>query len=155
VRFTPKTERELAEEGLIPAGTVCDFEVIEAEEKQSRAGNDMVALQLKVWRPNGSTTTLRDWLVSNFPGKLMSFANSTSMRDAYDAGEMTADAMVGRCGKLKVGIEEANGDYPARNKVASYVKSDAQPDPARGGGAKPGGKPALDDDIPFAAETRA
>lgn len=29
-----------------------------------------------------------------------------------------------------------------------------QPEPQRGGGAKPGAKPALDDDIPFSAEWR-
>jgi hypothetical protein len=38
----------------------------------------------------------------------------------------------------------------------SFQPKDAPPEPARGGGAKPGKAAAgLDDDIPFAAETRA
>jgi hypothetical protein len=163
MRFAPKTEAEIKAEGLIPNNTECDFEVLEAEEKQSKAGNDMIALKLRVWRPDGSTTTLRDWLVSNFPAKIFGFAKSTGMQAEYEAGEMTAEAMEGKQGRLKVKIEES-ADYGAQNKVGFYVmpaaprsiRAPAEP-ATRGGGAKPGAKGGADlaDDIPFAPETRA
>jgi hypothetical protein len=156
VKFTPKTERELAEEGMLPDGTVCDFEVTEAEDAVSKAGNDMIALKLKVWRPNGSTMQLRDWLVSSQHFKLMAFANATGMREAYDAGTMEAADMAGVCGKVKLGVEPASGDFPARNKVASYVKAETARAPAPatrgGGGTKPG--PVDEDSIPFGPEWR-
>lgn len=156
MKFEPKTEKQIAEEGMMPDGTICDFEVAEAEDTQSKAGNDMIALKLKVWRPNGTTTTMRDWLVSTFQPKILGFAKSIGMRDAYDAGEFDASLLEGKCGKLKVGIDPEKDGYPSRNKVVSYVQGDAAPKPRRepamagaGGGPRPRAKSDLDDDIPF------
>jgi hypothetical protein len=152
VRFQPKDEKQLAEEGMLPAGAICDFEVTEAEDAVSRAGNEMIALKLKVWRPNGSTMILRDWLVSTQQGKVLAFAKATGTRDAYDAGEFDARDLTGKCGKLKVGVEDAQGDFPARNKVASYIAADKteprQERQAPRGGHAQATNP-LDDDIPF------
>lgn len=149
MRFEPKTEKQLAEEGLIPAGTVCDFEVTEAVEAQSKAGNDMIALKLRVWRPNGTTTTLRDWLLPNYPAKLLAFAKSVGMEDAYNAGAFAAEDLQGKAGKVKVMVENSD-QYGAQNRAGFYVGNAAQqPEPARQA-QRGGGKPAaLDDDIPF------
>lgn len=161
MKFTPKTEAEIQAEGLIPNNTECDFEVIEAEEKQSKAGNDMIALKLRVWRPDGGTVTMRDWLVSNFPAKILGFAKSAGMEAEYAAGELSAETVEGKTGRLKVKIEDS-ADYGPQNKVGFYVTPQAarghsrdaaaashgrDKQPARGGG-KPA---ALDDgsDIPF------
>ena len=156
MKFTPKSERELAEEGLIPDGTVCDFEVVEAEDAISKAGNEMIALRLKVWRPNGSTTTVRDWLVSNLQGKVFAFAKAVGMREAYDAGQFDAADLVGKCGTMKVGIEPEKDGFPARNRAASYVAAEQASAPVRGAGPAPRRVPASvdGDEIPFAAEWR-
>lgn len=151
MRFAPKTEEQIAADGLIPANTIVDFEVLEAEEATSKAGNPMIALKLRVWRPDGSTTTLRDWLVSNFPAKLLGFAKSTGMRAAYDAGAMHAEDMEGKTGKLKIAVEPEKDGYPAKNKAAFYVEDDeprrgAQPAQQR---APATSKSDLDDEIPF------
>lgn len=155
MRFEPKTEKQLAEEGMLPADTICDFEVVEAKDTTSKAGNEMIALQLKVWRPNGSTMLMRDWLVSNMQGKVLGFAKSVGMRAAYDAGEFHAEDLVGKCGKVKLGIEPAQGDYPARNRVASYVNGEGRAQPPKPGTRGGGKSPADLDEIPFSPETRA
>lgn len=150
MRFEPKTEKQIAEEGLIPDGTVCDFEVVEAEDAVSKAGNEMIAVKLKVWRPSGGTTILRDWLVSTLQRKILDFAKATGMADAYHAGTFDASDLIGKAGKLKVKVENSP-DYGAQNKVSYYVAGDApkrEPAMAGGGGRKPA-KSDLDDDIPF------
>ena len=161
MKFTPKSEREIAEEGLIPGGTICDFEVIEAVDTVSKAGNEMIALKLKVWRPNGGTTILRAWLVSTLQRKVYDFAKATGQVEAYEAGTMDAAALVGACGKVKVKVEPENNGYPAQNGVAFYVAGEAQPQRREPSTSAPVSKPAprgggaaLDDDIPFVAEWR-
>lgn len=144
MKFTPKTDQQIAEEGLIPAGTVCDFEVLEAEGKLSNAGNEMVAVKLKVWRPNGSTTLIFDWLLTDMMWKLKAFADAVGMTAEYDRGELPPEAMIGRAGKLKVGIRPASGDWPAKNSVTGYVKPEGAT-----AGAAPAKKADLNDDIPF------
>lgn len=144
MKFAPKTEREIAEEGMMPDGTICDFEVIEAQEAVSKAGNEMIELKLTVWRPNGAQMSMRDWLVSTRQGKVLAFAKAVGMREAYDAGEFRADDLAGKAGKLKVGVDPGDGNYPPRNKVKTYVMPDANAPvaPARQ-------KVTVDDDIPF------
>jgi hypothetical protein len=122
MRFTPKTEEQIAEEGLIPANTICDFEVIEAEEKLSKVGNEMMTLKLKVWRPDGSTTLLFEYLLSDADWKLRAFAVGAGVLDKYEAGVFKPDDIIGAAGKLKVGIDPAKNGYPARNKVLGYEK---------------------------------
>jgi hypothetical protein len=145
MKFTPKTDQQIAEENLIPTGTVCDFEVLNAEEKLSKAGNEMVALELKVWRPNGSTTIMRDWLLTDMMWKLKAFADAVGMTAEYDRGELPPDIMIGKAGKLKVGIRPANGDFPPSNSVTGYVRPEGAAAPARP--APVAAK--LDDEIPF------
>ncbi len=44
---------------------------------------------------------------------------------------------------LRLGVEPAKGDYPARNKVKAYKPADGSaPQKANGSGEKPAGKPA-------------
>lgn len=153
MKFTPKTEREIAEEGLIPSGTVCDFEVLEAEDTTSKAGNDMIALKLRVWRPNGSTTMMRDWLLPNFPAKLLAFAKATGMEDAYHAGAFSADDLIGKAGKLKVTVENSD-QYGAQNRPGFYVAAGKAEQPASRSAQPAQQRPqpkGLDDDseIPF------
>lgn len=146
MKFQPKTEKEIAEEGLIPAGTICDFEVLEAEEKVSKAGNPMVALQLKVWRPNGQTTLVRDWLLLDQMWKLHAFCASVGKLAEYEAGEIDAFELKGCTGRAKIGVKPATDQYPAGNSVQGYIKAE--------GAAAPAPKKAtamanMDDDIPF------
>ncbi len=153
MKFTPKTEKEIAEEGLIPAGTICDFEVLEAEEKTSKAGNPMVALQLKVWRPNGQTTLVRDWLLLDQMWKLHAFCASVGKLADYEAGEIDAFELKGCTGRAKIGIKPATDQYAAGNSIAGYIKAETAAAPPPKAAARVTGK-ADADEIPFAPEVR-
>lgn len=146
MRFEPKTEKEVSEAGLLPHGTY-DFEVVEAVEKQSKAGNDMVELKVRVFDSQGRYRNIFDYLVGSDGSayKVRHFAEATDMLDAYDHGELRAQDMIGRAGQCKVIIKkDKSGQYPDKNSIADYLKAssptsgDPRPEP-----------PPIDDDIPF------
>ena len=123
MNFAPKTEKQLAEERLIPAGNY-PFEVIASEAKQSKAGNDMIELSLRVFMPDGSSRQLLDWLMEKMAYKLFHFCAYTGLAQKYEAGTLTAEDCNGRSGFVKIGIQaDKSGQYPDRNNVADYVRS--------------------------------
>lgn len=148
MRFQPKTEKEVAEAGLLAKGTY-DFEVTEASEKQSKAGNDMVELIVAVYDAEGRSRKIFDWLVDSDGSayKIRHFAESTDMLAQYEKGELRSMDMVGKTGKCAVIIKkDKTGEYPDKNAIADYIKGNgslaAQP-PA------PKTPELVDDDIPF------
>jgi hypothetical protein len=147
MKFEPKTEKQIAEEGLIPAGTICDFEVIEGEEKTSRAGNPMIALQLKVWRPDTGTALVRDWLLLDQMWKLHAFCASVGKLAEYDAGEIDPFELKGCTGRAKIGVKPATGEYPASNSVRGYIKSETAAPAQKATPQRMTQK--VDDEIPF------
>jgi len=122
MRFQPKTDEELYK--LLAKGEY-DFEVIEAEEKKSKAGNDMIEIQVKVFTNDGNVI-LKDWLLDN--GKLKRFCQAIGQDYVYESGELRADSLKGEGGVCKVDIEKQEG-YSDRNKIAGYVPRKAQKDP--------------------------
>jgi hypothetical protein len=148
VRFQPKTEKEVAEAGLLAKG-VYDFEVTEATEKQSKAGNDMVELIVAVYDAEGRSRKIFDWLVDSEGSayKIRHFAEAAGLLPQYEKGDLPAHAMIGRTGRCQVIIKkDKTGEYPDKNAIADYVS---------GGASKPAAAPAdttpalVDDEIPF------
>lgn len=120
MEFQPKTEREIRDAMVLPAGTY-DFEVTKAEEATSKKGNPMIALTLNVFPADGtSPRQIRDWLVGSMELKLNRFCRATGLEEAYNAGELNAFACDGVSGKAKVGIEPS-AEYGDRNTVKDYV----------------------------------
>jgi hypothetical protein len=124
MKFTPKNEEELAIDGLLPEGTY-DFEVIEAENKTSKSGNEMIVVKLKVYDLNGGFRFVTDYLLEAFLPKLLSFAVTTGTRKAYDAGEYTSYDVLNASGKVQIKIVPA-GEYPAKNEVKIYGEPKAK-----------------------------
>jgi hypothetical protein len=126
MKFTPKTEKELAEQGLLPKGTY-PFEVADALEKVSTKGNDMIVVHLIVYADDGSSRKLTDYLMESVAFKLHSFCKSTGLLPKYSEGNFGAEDCLGRSGYVNIAIEPAkpkedgNGEWPAKNKVASYA----------------------------------
>lgn len=119
MKFPPKTRQELAEQFLIPKGTY-DALVESAEEKVSKAGNDMIELTLRVY--NGEQEVLiKDWILPETL-KLFNFCESAGLMDTYNAGELTGRSCQQANVAVRVDIEDAKGDYPPKNKIAGYVK---------------------------------
>ena len=120
-QFKPVSEEEAAAESdfeLLPAG-VYPFTVIDADERQSKAGNDMIALKLDVFGPKHSRHVY-DYLLEKMAFKLRHFASSCGVMDAYEKGTIDVDALVGLDGYVKLAIEERDG-YEPRNVVRDYV----------------------------------
>ena len=148
MQVKPKTEKEIAEANLWPAG-IYDFEIIEAEEATSKNDRDMIAMRVRVYHPDGSPATLRDWLVDDdrMAYKVRHCAEACGLLVEYEKGVLLARDLMGRTGKCKVGIQkDRNGQYPDRNSISDYVV-----------GEKAGNAPApaarkvapIDDEIPF------
>ena len=150
MRVSPKTDKEIAEEGLWPVGTY-DFEVIEAKDRTSKAGADMIELRVKLFDEHGRSKVVFDYLLDAMAGKLRHAAQAFDLLSEYENGQFLAVDCVGKTGQCKVSIQQdKNGMYPDRNGIADYVVS------SKGLGRKPAqrtvvkaGGSDLDDEIPF------
>lgn len=150
MRVEPKTAKEVDEMGLLPAA-IYDFIIAEADDTQSKAGNDMAVIKLKIEDENGREHKIVDYLVSidSMAYKIRHFAESVGLLAEYEKGDMPADFMLGRTGRCKLVVQPAKGEYRAKNTVADYIVDKTA---ATGNPAKPQAnfdRSELDDEIPF------
>ena len=124
-RYTPKTEQELAEEGLIPSKTICDVEVAEAVDKPSKAGNPMITLKLNVFDDTGAMRAIYDYIVpsTNFgERKLRHAADAFGLMEKYEAGTVWAEDFLNQMGKAEIGQSKPTDEYPLpKNIVTDYI----------------------------------
>lgn len=146
MKFTPKTEKEVTEDGLLPAG-IYDFECADANDKTSKAGNEMIELKLHVFDANGNPRIIFDYLLESIAYKFRHAADGCQLIDKYESGELAAIDFVGKTGKLKLGIRKSkDAAYPDKNAVQDYIKREQLAN-----AELPPKKVAadLDDEIPF------
>lgn len=153
MQFQPKTEKEILEESLIPPGCY-GFEVIKAEAKKSKAGNDMIELKLKVFEDADHGVFVTDYLMEAMAFKLLHFCSETGLMANYSAGKLTADMCIGKTGWVQTKHSKPNGDYAIKNEVKDYGQpkdKKAQPQESRlVSPASASSAPSEDDsDIPF------
>lgn len=131
MNFSPKSEKEIAD-AMPQHGMQYDFEVIDAEDKVSAKGNDMIALKLTMYLPNGDEYTVRDWLVGSdaLPcvAKIQAFCKTTGILEAYGSGTLTAEMCRGLAGRLKLSITD-DPQYGKSYKVADYIGGPAASQP--------------------------
>jgi hypothetical protein len=147
MRFTPKTEDQIQAESLFPDGEY-DFQCIDAVDKVSQSGNEMIAVKLQVYSDDGRQTFVNDYLMEKMLYKLLRFCQWGNLAAKYEAGELTADDCIGVSGRVLLKKEEQEG-YKPKNAVKNYAK--------RGEGDEAKAKPARkshevvgpQDDIPF------
>jgi hypothetical protein len=143
VKFQPKTDREIAEAGLLPVGEY-DYEVAAATEKVSRAGNQMIELELRIF-VGESVRMITDYLLDAMAGKLKHFCESHGMGDRYEKGTLAAKDCVDKSGRAKVGIKkDKSGAYPDKNTILDYIVK-----PQDAAAPPPPAPPIDDDDVPF------
>ena len=122
--YTPKTEDQLAKEGLMPNG-VYDAEVVETSDKQSKKGNDMFTLKLRVFNDDGSSRFIYDYIVmgTNFgERKLRHAADACGLIDTYNAGSLTAGDFLNTSCKVEVAQQNGTPAYPTpKNIVSDYI----------------------------------
>ena len=152
MQFTPKTEKELAERGLLPVG-VYPFEVLNATDKTSANGNEMIVLDLLIHCTDGSNRKITDYLMEKVAFKLHGFCKAVGLIIKYNAGNFTAEDCLGKSGYLKLKIEDARpkdggGEWPAKNSVNGYEKPDGNTASAAPK-ITPTADPLNGEDVPF------
>lgn len=121
MNFTPIEENQSESQSLINPG-LYDFEVIDAIEKKSRSGNEMIKLKLKVLDDSGKDYIVYDYLVEAMPHKLRHFAESTGLINQYNLGQLNANDCYCKTGKAEIVISPATDNFPAKNDVKDYKK---------------------------------
>lgn len=150
MRFTPISEKEAAEAGLWPRA-IHDFEVVEASDETSTAGNGMIKMSVAVFNQEGTKhRRLFDYLVASdgMQYKVRHFASATGLLPLYEKGELKAEDCIGKTGRCQLAIQAASKSYPAKNVISDYVPVVAGAPLIASMSAKDVAK-ELDDDIPF------
>ncbi len=158
MEFNPSDGSQRSGFELLPAGEY-DIEVIEAEERSSQKGNQMIALTLQAQHPDGYDARVWDYLVSVQAAvfKIKMFCEATGLQKQFERGRLTAEECVGRRAKATVIVEEGRDGFSDRNSIQEYRPTDA---PARGIATNPGDAeassamasepmPVTEQDIPF------
>ena len=120
MKFQPKTEAEIAESNLWPAGEY-DFGVIDATEKVSKSGNPMVEVGLAVYNEEGQQRRVTDYLMEAMAFKLRHFCEAVGLLHEYEAGMLDPDALVGKTGRVVLKQDPARDGYNPKNSVKDYV----------------------------------
>lgn len=147
MKFQPKTEQEIQEERLLPEGEY-SFQISGAEDTQSKAGNDMIKLTVRVFKPDGNFLLVDDYLVEAMLYKVLHLCEATGLKEDYDAGQLDSQKFIGKTGMLKLGIQKSDA-FPDRNTIKDYIV-DGKADIPKDDLAKTiDGDDDLEDEIPF------
>lgn len=157
MRFQPMDEKEISEANLWPVGEY-DFQIFDASDEVSKAGNEMIKLTVDLFNEQGDRRRVFDYLIASSNGmfKVLSFADAVGLRTEYDRGDLQTIDIAQRTGRCKVGIQkDKSGQYPDKNGIMNYIKADAgvvranqtKSAPAAQRAKAPAGD--LDDEVPF------
>jgi hypothetical protein len=145
MEFKPKTEQEVREAGLVPAGEY-DFDVLDAEDTLSKARNPMIKVNIGLYVDGQVKNRVFDYLLPAMEAKLRHFCDTVGLLSQYESGRLEAADCVGRSGRAKIGIAPAKDSYAAKNEVKDYVCRPAKP---LGGGVEVKSNNPDDSEIPF------
>lgn len=144
MRFSPKTADQVQAEqqsafGVWPAGTY-DFEIMEAEDTTSKAGNEMITLNVTIFDDKGKSRRIYDYLLEAMMYKLLHACEACGLLNQYHAGELHASHFIGQSGKCVVTVRPAKDGYPEKNAIGDYVVPVKKVEP---------GERLVDDEIPW------
>lgn len=147
MRYDPKD----AERPLFPDGKY-NAQIVNAEEKKSKAGNDMLVATFQVW--DGSRTTfVDDYYAFNAQAMLARLKKLCVAIDVdFFAGEITPAHVLTKSLTVEVKTrkgkerEDGSGFYDDQNVIAGYFKSNETTTEAPLASDGPAGD---DDNIPF------
>lgn len=152
MQFKSKTEKEIQEAQLAPAGEY-PFTVIFAEDAKSKNGNDMIKVKLGVYNGDAIRWHVTDYLMEKMEAKLRHFCEAVGLLPRYEQGCLQASDCLQRSGMVKLVIKsDSNGQFPDKNEVRDYVvERKQQATPKAEKPKQVNEKPAFDpnDDVPF------
>lgn len=114
--------QQMREDALIKEGRY-KFTVLDAREKRSGSGNDMINLKLAL-EVNGRKVNQFDSLIMlpKMFWKFEHFCTATKMTDKLDAGRLMAQDCFGKEGYVDI-VQKANGQTgEIENQVKDYIK---------------------------------
>ena len=150
MKVNPISEQEADAQssGLWPDGEY-DYEIREASEETSAAGNSMIKLEVYIFDRDANRRMVFDYLVNSDGAawKIRKFAASCGLLPQYEKGDLMANEIVGRTGRCKVGTQAARGEYPAKNVIRDFIKAAGVSIPVQRREKVVAGE--IDDEIPF------
>lgn len=127
MKFQPRSSHEIDTANLYQPGEY-DFEVMSADNKTSKNGNEMIALKVKVFGTDGGQRHVYDHLMSleKVAYKLRHFCEATGLIAKYEAGSLEAADCELKTGRLVLAIDSKNKDYPPKNVIRDYITPAAE-----------------------------
>lgn len=146
MQFHPKTEKEIAEQGLWPKGEY-DFEVVKSDPavsgpKSKKPGVEFIKLNVRIFNQDGAFKFVNAILHPSVDAQLRHFCVAGNLLKKYETGTLSAEDCVGVSGRLKLRVKDAEGPFPAKNEVSDYVVKAVSESPAVSDAGN-------DDDVPF------
>jgi len=148
MEFNPTDAGDRGGFSLLPEG-LYDIEVVEAEERSSKSGNQMIALTIEVRHPDGYPSRVWDYLVSTPAAifKIKQFCDAAGLTSEFAAGTLTQAHCRNRKLKAKIFVESGREGFQDRNAIREYLPT------ASGGGIATMPEHAMSGaDAPHAAE---
>jgi len=123
MEFQPFTEQDISDRKLLPKGDY-DFEILDAWEKTSEAGNPMIEVKVRISR-NGSALSrvLADYLHAKKPEKLRHCCAACGLMAEYESGSLSDGDFKGKRGRLRLAVERGRNGYASRNVIDDYLVS--------------------------------
>jgi len=150
MRTEPKSDQEIQAMMVMPEG-IYPFVVIEAKERTSKNGNEMIELKLEVLDDQNRAHTIFDYLLASMAFKLKHFCEHTGLQDKYDADDLHASDCVRRRGYVELKADKAprivdGREYPPKNSVKDYCADGGVKSPQASAVAS---DPSFQDDVPW------
>ena len=129
MRFDPQSEEQLQTSMLLPKGDY-PYRVIKSEDKISAAGNEYIALILKVYDHEGKEHAVFTNLA--LVKLIKHFCDVNGLEELYKSGNIEAYQLSGKCGglvSLDIEPEKPNprgGMYRPKNVVLDYIQGAMQ-----------------------------
>lgn len=111
MKYNPKEAEQSSFQ--LPDG-IYDAECVSAKDEISKAGNDMLVLNWKVFGNDGDSTLIRDYIVASAQWKLKQAMEGCAMETESEK-DVEAGDFVGQSARVLV---EKDGEY---NKIKKYV----------------------------------
>ena len=152
MQFCPKSKEEIDAMGLLKPG-IYSFTVLNAREKVSKSGNDMIELTLEAYDREGKSVHIFDYLLEANIQKLFAFCSATGLEQKYHQGNLTSQDCIDKNAYIEVDLQKGKenpqgGTYPDKNNVKKYMAKNVV-SPAHELYQARNNEPEFDSDVPF------
>jgi hypothetical protein len=123
MKFDPtEKKKEMPEPGDV------SFEIIDAEEGVSRAGNEQIKLKIRTTNSNGDSWNVYEYLLTSekFKWKIKAVCQAIGEHALYDSGCVTPADFIGKSGKAKTVVQVSEG-YNDQLKIGVFLEASDEP----------------------------